>query len=295
MIGLIGIGLLGSALAERLLDDGHSVLGFDTDAQRMQWLAAKGGSLADNVQTIAPQCSQIVLSLPDSHIVQRVVEQMLELLPAESLVIDTTTGSPEHAEQTAGILARRQVHYAEVTIAGSSEQVRQQTALAMIGAEPALLPRIEELTKCWTSRTILVGVPGQAARMKLTVNLALGLHRAVLAEALAFAAAQGLDERLALEVLQASPAHSHVMDTKGAKMLSGDYAPQARLRQHLKDVQLILDQAQRCDIALPLSDVHRALLEKGVTLNLGDLDNSAIRLVYSRQHEGVARPPDEPQ
>jgi 3-hydroxyisobutyrate dehydrogenase len=69
-------------------------------------------------------------------------------------------------------------------------------------------------------------------------------------------------------------------------MLSGDYSPQARLRQHLKDVHLILDEAQHFHLALPFSELHCTLLEKAIALNLGDLDNSAIRLLYPTGDSG---------
>ena len=81
---------------------------------------------------------------------------------------------------------------------------------------------------------------------------------------------------MALAVLQAGAAYSAVMDAKGAKMISGDFAPQARLSQHLKDVRLMLQSAARTGVDLPLSNVHRELLERAEAAGLGDLDNSAI-------------------
>ncbi len=112
--------------------------------------------------------------------------------------------------------------------------------------------------------------------MKLVVNLVLGLNRAVLAEGLALARALELDWSTCLEVLRAGAAYSAVMDTKGEKMITGDFTPQARLSQHLKDVRLMLEAAQRTGIELPLSNVHRSLLERAAAAGLGDLDNSAV-------------------
>ena len=123
---------------------------------------------------------------------------------------------------------------------------------------------------------------GCGARMKLVMNLVLGLNRAVLAEGLAFAEACGLDGQAALEVLQASPAHSVVMDTKGRKMLSGDYQPEARLAQHLKDVRLILEAASRSELPVPLSELHLELLEKLVERGFGNQDNSVVRLAFGK-------------
>src|SRR5262249_50882321 len=111
---------------------------------------------------------------------------------------------------------------------------------------------------------------------KLVVNLVLGLNRAVLAEGLSLAQACRIDPTRALEVLKATPAYSTVMDTKGTKMIARDFAPQARLAQHLKDVRLIRELARRHAASTPLSDVHEALLQFTVELGYGEADNSAV-------------------
>jgi 3-hydroxyisobutyrate dehydrogenase-like beta-hydroxyacid dehydrogenase len=112
--------------------------------------------------------------------------------------------------------------------------------------------------------------------MKLVFNLVLGLHRAVLAEALSFAGSYGIDPAAALEVLKAGAAYSKVMDIKGGKMLSGDFTPEARLSQHLKDVRLIVAAAERCGAMVPLSEIHRELLERAEAAGFGAMDNSAV-------------------
>jgi 3-hydroxyisobutyrate dehydrogenase-like beta-hydroxyacid dehydrogenase len=112
--------------------------------------------------------------------------------------------------------------------------------------------------------------------MKLITNLVLGVNRAALAEGLALAERMGIDGGKALEVLKGSAAYSRQMDTKGQKMLDRDYSVQARLSQHLKDVRLILAEAQHAGIETPLVDAHRRMLELAETLGWGDADNSAV-------------------
>jgi 3-hydroxyisobutyrate dehydrogenase-like beta-hydroxyacid dehydrogenase len=121
-----------------------------------------------------------------------------------------------------------------------------------------------------------VGPWGSGARTKLVVNLVLGLNRAALAEGLAFARACGLDLPAVLDVLRSGAAYSRAMDTKGRKMIEGDFAPEARLAQHLKDVRLILDAGRRSGATLPLSELHERLLAGQTDRGLGDLDNSAV-------------------
>jgi 3-hydroxyisobutyrate dehydrogenase-like beta-hydroxyacid dehydrogenase len=269
-LGLIGVGLVGSALAERFRAGGLSVVAFD---RRPECLA--GLTAATSVRVAAESAPILVLSLPDSDTVADVIGQALPVLAGRT-VIDTTTGDPDRTAALGERLKAAGVDYVDATIAGSSRQVREGTAVVMAGGEAPVVRRCERLFRLFASQWFHVGSWGSGARMKLVVNLVLGLNRAVLAEGLAFARSNGLDVRAALEVLKAGPAYSRVMDTKGPKMLAGDFSPEARLSQHHKDVRLILAAAERTGIELPLSRVHDRLLTELERQGMGELDNSAI-------------------
>ena len=116
-------------------------------------------------------------------------------------------------------------------------------------------------------------------------RLVLGLNRAVLAEGLAFAQACGLDLNAVLEILRSGAAYSRAMDTKGRKMIEADFAPEAKLAQHLKDVHLILETSDRIGATTPLSHLHEELLSVLVQQGLGDDDNSCVIRAFPRRHE----------
>jgi 3-hydroxyisobutyrate dehydrogenase-like beta-hydroxyacid dehydrogenase len=267
-IGLIGLGLVGDALAERFTASGFGVMGFDIDPQRLR--------TADSAEAVASSCSRIVLSLPTSDVVASVVDSMLPHLAEGAILIDTTTGDPGHAAALGERLARRGIHYLDAEIGGSSRQVRAGDVIVLCGGDHALYERCADVFATFARRTFYLGTWGSGARMKLAMNLVLGLNRAVLAEGLTFASAVGLDPQVALDVLQAGPAWSRVMEIKGAKMLQGDFTPEARLSQHLKDVRLILAAGDRAGAPLPLSALHREILEKAEAAGLGAQDNSAV-------------------
>jgi 3-hydroxyisobutyrate dehydrogenase-like beta-hydroxyacid dehydrogenase len=275
-IGLIGVGLLGSALAERMLAGGLAVVGFDLQPQQLDELAASGGARATSGRDVAACCELIVLCLPESKVVAAVVDELQGNLQAGALLIDATTGDPDDSARLAQRLAGQGVRYIDATIAGSSEQVRRGEAVVLIGGDADAVSRAEPVLATWSGSRFHIGPSGSGARMKLVVNLVLGLNRAVLAEGLALAAACGIEPAAALRVLQATPAYSRVMDTKGPKMAARDYQPQARLAQHAKDVRLIRELARRHAARTPLSDVHAQLLQKAIELGFGEADNSAI-------------------
>ena len=275
-VGLIGLGLLGSALADRLLAARLRVVGYDLSDLRRQEFSHAGGHLATSAADVLGQCDVVLLSLPDSAVVGSLIDSVQSQLRAGLLVIDTSTGDPLQTAALGASLAPQGVEYLDATVAGSSAVVRDGKAVVMVGGTEKAFRSARDVFDCFAKRTFHVGPWGSGSRMKLVVNLVLGLNRAALAEGLTLARALQLDPPTVLAVLQAGAAYSAVMDAKGAKMISGDFAPQARLSQHAKDVRLMLQSAERTGVELPLSAVHRELLERAEAAGLGDLDNSAI-------------------
>ena len=146
----------------------------------------------------------------------------------------------------------------------------------MVGGDKAAFERCMDIFAALATKVFYLGPSGSGSKAKLAGNLILGLNRLALAEGLVFADTLGLELKGFLEMLKATPAYSVVMDTKGDKMLKGDFAAEARVRQHHKDVSLILKYAERAGQELPLSKVHLDVLEKAIAAGDADMDNSAV-------------------
>lgn len=281
-VGLIGIGLLGSVLAERLLAGGFAVLGHDLAPARLEALRAAGGTVAaGGAAEIFRRCDRVLLSLPTYSEVAALLCAHAGGLRSGLVLLDTTTGDPTTAEALARDLAGRGVAYLDATISGSSAQVRAGTAVVMVGGDRAAYAACADLLGRLGGQTFHTGGPGSGAKMKLATNIVLGLNRAALAEGLAFARGVGLDPAQALAIMRAGPAYSRIMDGKGDKMLTGDFTPEARLSQHLKDVRLILEHGAAAGLPMTLSAAHREILEAAEAAGLGALDNSALIKVLS--------------
>lgn len=276
-IGLIGIGLLGSAIAERLLARGWRVIGFDRDPAPMEMLSTRGGVPVESAAAVFRRCDQVMLALPDADIVRNLLEEeVASELRAGQFVIDSSTGAPHVVAALGERLAKKGVTYLDATVAASSEQMRNSEAVLLIGGPPDAVQAPSALWEALAAKWFHVGPCGSGASMKLVSNLVMGLNRAALAEGLALARASGLDMELTLNVLRDGNAYSRVLDLKGQKMISRDFTPQARLSQHLKDVELIKALAAQVKARTPLSDAHAAILQRAVEMGLGDLDNSAL-------------------
>ncbi len=283
-VGLVGLGLVGSALTRRLHEAGHGVLGFDHHAAAGAAWARQGGQLAASLQELGQSCEQVLLAVFDTAGVLEVVEGPAALLPGRvRLIVDCSTGEPDALQALAGRLAARGIDFIEAPLSGSSEQIAAGSATLLLGAADPVLQRHAALLQALSPQRIPVGAAGMAARAKLATNLVLGLNRAALAEGMAFAERQGIAPASFLQLVLATPARSDAALVKGERMVRGDFEPQSRIRQHLKDVQLMLDAAQASGLQLPLSRVHAALLQAAVDAGDGELDNAAIVRQLRRQ------------
>ena len=278
-IGLIGLGLVGSAMAERLKADRFNVVGFDIDPAKCEQLEQLGGAAVNSPAKVAEKADRIILSLPDSDTVLQVVEGpggILEAKQTPNYIIDTTTGEPDKTAELAKRLAEQEIYFLDAPFSGSSQQVRDKEVVFMVGGEKAAFEKCIDIFHALSAKVFYLGASGNGSKAKLASNLILGLNRLALAEGLVFATKLGLEPKAFLEMLKVTPAYSAAMDVKGKKMLDGDFTPQARLRQHHKDVSIMLKYAENLQQELPLSRTHLQILEKAIAAGDGELDNCAV-------------------
>jgi 3-hydroxyisobutyrate dehydrogenase-like beta-hydroxyacid dehydrogenase len=273
-VGVIGFGLMGEVYATRLIAAGFSVAAFDIDpakAERMANIGARSASLA----AIACDCDPIVLAVFSTDQVEDVVERALLPAAAGKIVICTSTCDPDRIAELGARIAG-QLHFLEVPVSGTSEQVRQGDGVGLIGGDARAAENAAPVLDALFPRRFHIGTFGDGGRARLAINLILGLHRLALAEGLVFATRLGLDPAAFLKVARASAAESQVMGTKGPKMVGGDFKPEGRVRQSLKDVHLMLDQAKKAGQKLPLLEINAEVLQACVDHGEGDLDNSIV-------------------
>ena len=273
-VGVIGVGLMGEVYARRLVAAGFTVIGFDVEPAKNARLAnfgAQAGTLAD----IAQKCEPIVVAVFNTEQVEDVVEHALIPAAAGKTVLVTSTCDPDRIAALGARVGDR-LRFLETPVSGTSEQVRQGDGVGLIGGDQKIAADAAPVLDALFARSFHIGKIGDGGRAKLAVNLILGLNRLALAEGLVFAGRLGLDPAAFLDVARRSAAASQVMDTKGPKMIGGDFAPEGRVRQTLKDTQLMLDQARKAGQQLPLLQIHADVLQACVRHGDSEQDNSIV-------------------
>jgi 3-hydroxyisobutyrate dehydrogenase-like beta-hydroxyacid dehydrogenase len=278
-VAIIGLGLMGEVYAKRLIDARIPVTGFDIDPARRARLKEIGGMPADSIAALASPSRCIIIAVFNTEQVEDVIEH--HLLPAlgdgsNKIVLCMSTCDPDQVAALAARVIPRGIRYLDVPVSGTSDQVRRGDGVALIGGDGAIADEVAPLLDALFKRRFHVGKIGDGGRAKLAVNLILGLNRLALAEGLVFAERLGLDPAAFLEVARGSASYSQVMETKGPKMVRGDFAPEGRARQTLKDCRLMLDQAAAAGQQLKMLELHAEVLEACVKAGEADLDNSVI-------------------
>jgi len=275
---------MGQGMARNLLSEGFPLIGFDIDQSKIEAIVEAGGKGIEIPEHLAAQVDVIILSLPDSQVVDDVVKNSLKLLETGRkglILIDTTTADPTMSEALAIKLRERGIEMLDATISGTSKMCVEKEITFMVGGEGNIFHACESILSAMAKQIFYIGKNGSGALMKLIVNLVLGLNRMVLAEGLSLGKKAGMDQHRLLEVLKQSGAYSKAMDMKGTKMIEKDFLPpEGKLAFHLKDVRLMLDLGKRLDFPLVLSSLHAQALASEVAKGRGEWDNSDIISFY---------------
>jgi 3-hydroxyisobutyrate dehydrogenase-like beta-hydroxyacid dehydrogenase len=278
-VGIVGLGLVGSAIGARLRSADWSTHGFDLRESACEEFRRTGGEVASSLRELGRNVDCVVLAVFESKDVVAVLDADDGLLSKGHrvhTVIDCSTGNPEILELLAARLETRGIEFIEAPLSGSSQQIAAGEATLLLGGKAEAIERCDALLRSIATQRIHVGAAGMGARAKLATNLVLGLNRAVLAEGMVFAESLGISPERFLQLVLATPARSDAALIKGPLMVREEFAPQSRIRQHLKDVELMLASAQGNGVTLPFSEVHARLMQAAVAIGDGDLDNAAI-------------------
>ena len=290
-VGVIGLGLMGTAIVQRLSAARFEVLAYDVDPDKRAASERSGAKPQATLSVVVAGCEVNVICVFNTEQVEEVIagpggglDAIAQGGTGARIFVVTSTCDPERLAALAQRVAPHGADVLEVPVSGTSRQVAQGDGVGLIGGDAAVLERAAPVLDAFLKSRHYLGAVGNGSRAKLAVNLILGLNRAALAEGLVFAARLGLEPSAFLDVARGSAAYSQVMDVKGALMAKREYTmPQSRIDQSLKDFTLMLEHARAAGQALPFANVYVRMLEDCITHGEAQWDNAAIAEAIRRQ------------
>lgn len=278
-VAIVGVGLLGSAVAQRLLASGFTVRGCDVRRAAVDALAPQGLTAAATVADAVKDADVVFTILPSLESVDAVVRGaggVLELAPREAIVVQMSTISPDLARTLAAAAAARGVRFLDAPMSGTSAMVARGDCTIFVGGDVADLEPCRPVFDAIARKTIHVGPVGTAMLAKLATNLLVGLNTVALAEALVLGAKGGLDPARLLAILQQSAATSRMVEVRGPLMVSHRFDAQMKLDLFLKDFALMLEEGKRVGAPLLLTGLTRELAVATAAAGHGGDDLAAI-------------------
>jgi 3-hydroxyisobutyrate dehydrogenase-like beta-hydroxyacid dehydrogenase len=256
-VGFIGLGNMGSRIAQRLLDHGYQLSVYDLDLTKVKPIAAQGGAVAKNIVDLARTADVVISCLTNDQVVHSVYTAAKGVLAGArpgTVVVEMSTISPESSRELHRLGAGNGIDVLDVAISGSTPAAEEGILTLLAGGNPELFRAAEPIFQAIAKQYFLLGGPGSGTAMKLVVNTLLGIGMQAIAEAVVLGEKAGLDRERLLEVLShtalIAPAHMG----KLARAARSDYSPQFPLRLMNKDFQLILKAAAQEHVPMPATE-----------------------------------------
>ncbi len=287
-VGIVGLGLLGTAVASRLLEGGMEVAGYDVRAQQAHALASAGLRAAENTARVCEGADAVFTILPTLESVEEVLcgpGGVLENAPKDTVIIQMSTISPELARRMAAAATSRGYGFLDAPISGTSAMVAAGDGTLLVGGGTDYLEVCRPLLAAIARRIVHIGQVGDASLAKLATNLLVALNTAAVAEALMLGVKGGLDKTRLLDAWEGTAASSRMMEVRGPLMTEGRYPPQMKLDLFMKDLRLMLEEGRRLGAPLPLTEVAERLYSAANDAGRGSEDLASVMIAL----EGLAK------
>jgi 3-hydroxyisobutyrate dehydrogenase len=290
-IGIVGLGRMGSNIAQRLNDEGWNIEAlYDRDAASANILAEETGSvIAATLADVTELCDAIITVVSDNAAMEAIfkVDSTDSLLAAASgkLFLNCATVSPSVQIEVERRCEERGAAAIETCMAGSMPQARAGTLLLMCAGKKDVFEAARPLLNSMGSNVIYAGGAGRAAQLKALVNMVMNINTAGLAEGLGLADALGFDLDVVRDVFSKSGAASRVLDTDGADMQARDHETYFSAAHAAKDSNIALALAKEAQLDLPVARASAAQYERMIAEGLGELDKSGVaELTFKGRH-----------
>ena len=278
-IGIIGVGLLGSAVATRLLKAKFEVKGYDTRREQVEALQAQGLIASGSIAEVAVDTDAVFIILPSLQSVEDTIigaGGLAETAPVDCTLIQMSTISPELTRRLGAAAAAKKLGFLDAPMSGTSAMVERGDCTIFVAGERKQANRCQPIFDAIAKKTVFVGAVGMASLAKLATNLIVGLNTAVLAEAFVLAAKGGFEPRKLLEILKESAADSKMLEVRGPLMANHRFNAQMKIDLFLKDFKLMLEEGQRLGVSLPLTSITQQLATATAVAGHGEEDLAAI-------------------
>jgi 3-hydroxyisobutyrate dehydrogenase-like beta-hydroxyacid dehydrogenase len=289
---LVGLGNMGTAFGERLLEAGHPLVVYNRTAAKTEPLAARGATVADTLGELAAGVGVVITSLANDEALEAVASEVVTAARPGTVLVDMSTVSPAVSARVASLADAASVDYLRAPVSGNPSVVRAGNLSFIVSGPRETLERVEPILLAIGPTIRRVGDAEQARIVKLAINLMIGGLAQLMSEALVLGEAAGVSRAALLEVMGSSAAGAPFVKYKTEPLLRDDFSATFTTSLMEKDIDLVLDAADENGVDLPMARKLKELVRAAVDAGYGDDDFMALFLALrnasrSRDHEVV--------
>jgi len=276
-VGMIGLGIMGSAMSANLMRAGFRVAGFDVLPRRRAEHKRAGGAAAKSPRDLAKRADLIITSLPSARALAEVAAELAASAKRGTVVIETSTLPIKAKEAARDVLAKRGVILLDCPLSGTGAQARVKDLLIYVSGDRSAYRKIVPVLQGFTSANYYVGAFGAGSKMKFVANLLVAIHNVAAAEAMVLGMKAGLDPAMVLKVVAGGAGGSRMFQVRGPMMVKGDYS-EATMKNEVwqKDMTIIADFARELDCPTPLFAASAPIYNAAMAMGLGKEDTGAV-------------------
>jgi 3-hydroxyisobutyrate dehydrogenase len=254
-VGILGVGLMGSAMAGRLLDQGIAVIAWDRNPEHVRALEARGATRAKEPAEVLRGTRAVITMLPTADVILDVARPLLDDWPKETIWLQMSSVGAAEADQLTQVADAHAVTIVDAPVSGSTHPAEQgQLTILASGPDFGRIP-VEPIFDALASRVMWVGEAGMGSRLKLATNHWMISSVAALAESMHLCDAMGLDREHFIELLDGGPLGSAYAIQKLDEMQRHRYPAGFPVRLALKDLELVREVEQSSGATMPLLDI----------------------------------------
>jgi len=289
---LIGLGNMGTAFAERLLDAGYGLVVMNRTPAKAAPLEARGATLAGSYADLAERADVVLTSLADDDALDEVAAALLAVAKPGTVLVDTSTVSPAVSARVAERAEKASVAYTRAPVSGNPTVVRAGNLSFIVSGPSETLDGVEPILLAIGPTVYRVGDAEEARVVKLAINLMIGGLAQLMAEALVLGEASGVSRAALLEVMGGSAAGAPFVRYKTGALLEDDYSATFTTALMGKDLDLILDAAGDAGVELPVATGLQAIVRAAIEAGYADDDFMALfPFLASTSRSHAAAPP----
>ena len=256
-VGLLGVGLMGSAMARRLLEREIAVTAWDRNPEALRELEARGGEPAQQPGEVVSAAGVVITMLPTADVILEVVEPLLDEWPENTIWLQMSSVGAAEADELARVAGAHGVRIVDAPVSGSTQPAEQGQLTVLASGPDSVRTAVEPIFDALASRVLWVGDAGMGSRLKLAANHWMITMVAALAESMRLCEAMGLDQRHFVALLDGGPLGSPYAMQKLGEMQRHDYPAGFPVRLALKDLELVREVEHSAQAKMPMLDVVR--------------------------------------